>query len=160
VLGLGNILLRDEGIGVQVVQRLQERYEFPLEVQVLDGGTLGMEILPYVEAAAQVVVVDAVEMGAEPGTTARFEGEDIPEFLSVKVSPHQMGLVDLLAVARLRDLYPEKLVLWGVQPDVIEVGLDLSPRVAEQVEVLVDKVLDELNGWGIEAARKAEQKGG
>lgn len=160
MLGLGNILLRDEGVGVLVVQRLQERYEFPRGVEVLDGGTLGLDILPHIEDAAQVVVVDAVEMGAEPGTTARFEGKEIPEFLSLKVSPHQTGLVDLLAVARLRDLYPERLVLWGVQPDVIEAGLELSPRVAEQVDVLVDKVIGELSEWGIESAERADKKGG
>lgn len=150
ILGLGNILLGDEGVGVRVVERLQELYEFPHEVQVLDGGTLALDLLPYVEEADRILVIDALKMGTEPGTIARLEGEEVPAFLSVKVSPHQMGLADLLAAARLRDRFPEQLVLWGVQPAVMQPGLELSSPVAAQVEVLVDKVLAELSQWGIE----------
>jgi hydrogenase maturation protease len=158
VLGLGNILLGDEGVGVRVVERLQERYEFPQEVQVLDGGTLALDLLPYVEGTDRLLVIDALEMGAEPGTTARLEGDEVPAFLSVKISPHQMGLADLLAAARLRGLYPEELVLWGVQPGVLDVGLKLSPPVAAQVEVLVEKTLAELQQWGIGSTRKLKQE--
>jgi hydrogenase maturation protease len=158
VLGLGNILLGDEGVGVRVVERLQELYEFPQEVQVLDGGTLALDLLPYVEDADRLLVIDALEMSAEPGTTARLEGDEVPAFLSVKISPHQMGLADLLAAARLRGLYPEELVLWGVQPGVLDVGLKLSPPVAAQVEVLVEKTLAELRQWGIGSTRKLKQE--
>jgi hydrogenase maturation protease len=150
VLGLGNILLSDEGVGVRVVERLQELYEFPQEVQVLDGGTLALDLLPYVEETDRLLVIDALEMGAEPGAIARLESDEVPAFLSVKLSPHQMGLADLLAAARLRDVYPEQLVLWGMQPGVMRPGLELSPPVAAQVEVLVDRVLAELSLWGIE----------
>jgi len=149
VLGLGNILLGDEGVGVRVVERLQELYRFPPEVQVLDGGTLALDLLPYVEDADRLLVIDALEMGAEPGTIARLEGDKVPAFLSVKISPHQMGLADLLAAARLRNFYPQEVVLWGVQPEAVRPGLELSSPVAAQVEVLVDKVLAELNRWGI-----------
>jgi hydrogenase maturation protease len=149
VLGLGNILLRDEGVGVRVVERLQELYRFPPEVQVLDGGTLGLDLMSYVEAADRLLVIDAMDAGAEAGTLGRLEGEEVPAFLSVKLSPHQMGLSDLLAAARLRDAYPEQVVLWGVQPEVVDVGLDLSPAVAAQVDVLVDKAVAELRQWGI-----------
>jgi hydrogenase maturation protease len=150
VLGLGNILLSDEGVGVRVVERLQELYEFPQEVQVLDGGTLALDLLPYVEETDRLLVIDALEMGAEPGTVARLESDEVPAFLSVKLSPHQMGLADLLAAARLRELYPRQLVLWGVQPGVMSPGLELSSAVAAQVEVLVNRVLEELSLWGIE----------
>ena len=160
VLGLGNILLCDEGVGVRVVERLQKLYEFPQEVQVLDGGTLALDLLPYVEDADRLLVIDALEMDAEPGTIARLEGDDVPAFLSVKISPHQMGLADLLAAARLRDSYPGELVLWGVQPGALIVGLDLSPPVAAQVKALVDKALIELNRWGIEPTRRMEHEEG
>jgi hydrogenase maturation protease len=150
VLGLGNILLGDEGVGVRVVERLQELYEFPQGVQVLDGGTLALDLLPYVEDADHLLVIDALEMGAEPGEIVRLENDEVPAFLSVKLSPHQMGLADLLAAARLRGLYPGQLVLWGVQPAVMRPGLALSPSAAAQVEVLVGKVLAELRQWGIE----------
>jgi hydrogenase maturation protease len=160
VLGLGNILLCDEGVGVRVVERLQELYEFPQEVQVLDGGTLALDLLPYVEDADRLLVIDALEMGAEPGKTARLEGDEVPAFLGIKISPHQMGLADLLAAARLRDSYPRELVLWGVQPGVISVGLELSPPVAAQVEALVDKALIELDRWGIEPTKRVEHEEG
>jgi hydrogenase maturation protease len=156
VLGLGNILLGDEGVGVRVVERLLELYEFPQEVQVLDGGTLALDLLPYVEDADRLLVIDALEMGTEPGTIARLEGDQVPAFLSIKISSHQMGLADVLAAARLRDLYPGELVLWGVQPGAMSAGLELSSPVAAQVEVLVDRVLAELSRWGIEPLRRVE----
>jgi hydrogenase maturation protease len=158
VLGLGNILLSDEGVGVRVVERLQERYTFPSDVQMLDGGTLGLDLMPYVESADRLLVVDALEMSAAPGTVARLEGEEVPASLGLKISPHQMGLADLLAAARLCDCYPEELVLWGVQPGVMDVGLELSPSVAAQVETVADNVLAELSGWGIEPARSVQQE--
>jgi hydrogenase maturation protease len=158
VLGLGNILLSDEGVGVRVVERLQERYAFPSEVQMLDGGTLGLDLMLYVESADRLLVVDALDTGATPGTVARLEGEEVPAFFSLKISPHQMGLADLLAAARLCDCYPEEVVLWGVQPEVMDVGLELSPAIATQVETLVDKVLAELSRWGIEPTGSVKQE--
>jgi hydrogenase maturation protease len=150
VLGLGNILMRDEGLGVRAVERLLERCDFPPEVEVLDGGTLGLNLLPYVEDADRLLVLDAIDVGAEAGTIDRLEGGEVPAFVSVKVSPHQMGLADLLAASRLRGRFPAELVLWGVQPAVIEVGLELSPVVAAQIDTLVERVLAELSQWGIE----------
>jgi hydrogenase maturation protease len=158
VLGLGNILMRDEGVGVRVVERLLEDCEFPPDVEVLDGGTLGLDLLPWVEDADRLLVIDAVDMGAEPGTIARMEGEEVPAFLDVKISPHQVGLADILAASRLRDHFPQTLVLWGVQPMLIEVGLDLSPPVGAQVETLMERVLAELSRWGVEWTRKLDRE--
>jgi hydrogenase maturation protease len=154
VLGLGNILMRDEGIGVRAVELLAERYEFPPEVQLLDGGTLGLNLLPYVEDADRLLVIDAVHVGGEPGTVVRLESEEVPAFLGVKISPHQIGLADLLAAARLRGRCPRELVLVGVQPGVIDVGLELSPPVAAQVGALVEAALSQLSRWGIEWTMK------
>ena len=158
VLGLGNVLLSDEGVGVRVVERLLEGHGFPPEVQVLDGGTLGLDLLPYVEGTDRLLVVDALELGAKPGTLARLEGDQVPAFFSPKVSVHQMGLVDLLAAARLAGYELEKLVLWGAQPGKMDVGLELSPAVSAQVEPLVEKVLAELKAWGIQTTRKANDE--
>jgi hydrogenase maturation protease len=102
-----------------------------------------------------VLVIDAVDMRAEPGTVVRIADDEVPVFLSIKVSPHQMGLADILSAARLRGLAPEELVLWGVQPAAIEASLDLSPPVAAQVDVLVDGVLADLGKWGIEPVGRA-----
>jgi hydrogenase maturation protease len=159
VLGLGNILLGDEGVGVRVAERLLARYAFPPDVKVLDGGTLGLDLMPYVEAADHLLVIDALNVGAAPGELARLEGEEIPAFLSIKISPHQMGLADLLSVARLTGAYPRDVVLWGVQPAVIDVGLDLSPVVDLQVDALADKVVEEMRRWGAEPTRLNHKEG-
>ncbi len=158
VLGLGNILLADEGVGVRVVERLQALYSFPEETQVMDGGTLGLDLLPYVEDTDRLLVVDAVDMRAEPGTVVRIANEEVPAFLSIKVSPHQMGLADILSAARLLGHFPEDLVLWGVQPGVIKATLELSPPIAAQVDVLAEKVLADLSRWGIEPTRRMDHE--
>jgi hydrogenase maturation protease len=156
VLGLGNILLGDEGVGVRVVERLDALYRFPEGTQVMDGGTLALDLLPYVEDTDRLVVIDAVDMGAEPGSVVRIVDEQVPSFLSIKVSPHQMGLADILSATRLRDLYPEELVLWGVQPGAIEATLELSPPVIAQMETLVEGVLADLSRWGVEPTRRLD----
>ncbi len=157
VLGLGNILLSDEGVGVRVIERLIEKYEFPRGVRVLDGGTLGLDLLPYLEDTSRLVVVDAVEFHKPPGTLIRLTGDEIPVFLdAAKVSPHQEGLHDLLAVAMLKGYLPDEVVLWGVQIESLGVGLELSPAVAAQVDALADKIVEELGGWGITLHGKQE----
>jgi hydrogenase maturation protease len=151
VLGIGNLVMSDDGIGVRVVQQLAERYRFPAGVTVLDGGTLGLDLLPRLEGVARLLVVDAVETGRVPGTLVRLSGDDVPIVLETKLSPHQMGLKDLLAVAMLQGFAPQEMVLWGVQPERIEMSMELSPVVAAQLETLVEKVLTELTGWGVPA---------
>jgi len=156
VLGLGNILLRDEGVGVRVVERLLEQYDFPEGVRVMDGGTLGLDLLPFLEEASRLLVIDAVQARKPPGTLVRLVGDEIPIFLDAsKVSPHQEGLQDLLAVAVLKGYLPDEVVFWGAQITSLGVGLDLSEAVAEQVDALAEKVLAELAQWGIDAQRKA-----
>jgi hydrogenase maturation protease len=155
VLGLGNILLADEGVGVRVIEHLLERYDFPEGVLVMDGGTLGLDLLPYLEDASRLVVVDAVQARKPPGTLIRLAGKEIPVFLDTsKVSPHQEGLQDLLAVAALKGYLPEEVVFWGAQVASLGVSLELSPAVAAQVDELGKKVLEELAHWGIEPTKK------
>ena len=156
VLGLGNILLSDEGIGVRVVEHLLAQYDFPEGVLVMDGGTLGLDLLPYLEDASRLVVVDAVQARKPPGTLVRLTGREIPIFLDAsKVSPHQEGLQDLLAVAMLKGYLPGEVVFWGAQIQSLGVGLELSPEVAAQVDALGDNVLAELARWGIQPQRKS-----
>ncbi|GFE57463.1 HyaD/HybD family hydrogenase maturation endopeptidase [Geobacter sp. AOG1] len=149
VLGIGNLIMTDDGVGVRVVQRLQREYRFPPEVKILDGGTLGLDLLPWLEGVGQLLMVDAVETGWEPGTVVRLVGEELPIALKTKLSPHQMGLQDLLAVAELQGFSPREMVLWGVQPAVLEMGMELSLPVAAQLDELVERVLAELAAWGV-----------
>jgi len=150
---VGNLLLSDDGVGVHTIQRLQEVVQLPEEVQVLDGGTSGLDLLYYLEGVSHLLIVDAMEVDQPPGTLTRLTGDQVPAYLSLKMSPHEIGLPDMLFAAKLRDLYPEEVVIWGVQPATTEVGLDLSPPVAAQLDVLVEKVLEELKGWGIPVRR-------
>jgi hydrogenase maturation protease len=141
--------MSDDGIGVRVVQLLAERYRYPAGVTILDGGTLGLDLLPRLEGVERLLVVDAVETGQPAGTLVRMAGEEVPVVLETKISPHQMGLKDLLAVAMLQGFAPCEMVLWGVQPALIELGTDLSEAVAARLEPLVGKVLAELTRWGV-----------
>ena len=150
---MGNLLLSDDGVGVHTIQRLQEVVQLPEEVQVLDGGTSGLDLLYYLEGVSHLLIVDAMEVNQPPGTLTRLTGDQVPAYLSLKMSPHEIGLPDMLFAAKLRDLYPEEVVIWGVQPATTGVGLDLSPPVAAQLDVLVEKVLEELKGWGIPVRR-------
>ncbi len=154
ILGVGNLLLSDEGVGVRVIEQLQKEYDLPGEVDVLDGGTLGLDLLYHLEGVCRLLIIDAVETGQEPGTLIRLEGDEVPAFLSLKISPHQIGVPDMLFAAKLKDLYPNEVVLLGVQPGIIETGLNLSPPVAAQVTPLVEQTLAELKRWDIELARR------
>jgi hydrogenase maturation protease len=149
VLGVGNLLLSDDGVGIHTIRRLQEVAQLPEEVQVVDGGTSGLDLLYYLEGVSHLLIVDAIEVGQPPGTLTRLTGDQVPAYLSPKMSPHEIGLSDMLFAAKLRDLYPEEVVIWGVQPATTEVGLDLSPSVGAQVDVLLEKILEELDRWGI-----------
>jgi len=148
VLGIGNLVMSDDGVGVKVVQRLMDDYDFPPEIEVMDGGTLGLDLLPKLENKTHLIVVDAVETGKAPGTCVRLAGEELPIALETKLSPHQMGLKDLLAVARLLGHAPGEMVLLGVQPGCIDMATELTAEVAAQIEVLVENVLKELANWG------------
>ncbi len=142
--------MADEGVGVHVVQRLLAKYQLPGEVQVLDGGTLGLDLLYYLEGVENLLLVDAVETGKQDGTVIRLQDEQVPAFMSMKISPHQVGVPDMLAAAKLKDAYPKHLVLWGIQPETITLSLDLSPLIAAKVDFLTDRLVDELRAWGHE----------
>jgi len=148
VLGLGNAVMADDGLGVRVVARLQERFRFPEGVTVLDGGTLGLDLLPRLEGVDRLLIVDALEIGAPPGTVVRLEGEEVPRAFANKLSVHQMGVQDLLAVAELQGHLPGELVVWGAQPGSIEMSVELTPPVAAALEEIVDGVVAELRRWG------------
>lgn len=154
VLGVGNTLLSDEGFGVHVVKRLVKQYILPKEVHALDGGTLGMDLLYYLEGVENLLIVDAVEARRAPGSLLRLSGDKVPAFLSLKVSPHQMGIPDMLAAAKLKGSFPSNIVLWGAQPASLEVGLELSETLSPLVDVVVKKAVEELTKWGHQLTRR------
>jgi len=151
VLGLGNILLGDEGVGIRAIERFRERYDVPEWVEIVDGGTAGIDLLPVLRPGAALIIVDAIKPDRGPGTMLRLEDDEVPAFLSAKLSPHQIGLPDLLATAQLLDRVPSKLILLGIEPKSLETGVRLTPELDEKVDGLVEKIADELRQLGIEA---------
>jgi hydrogenase maturation protease len=144
VLGLGNTIMADDGVGPCVIEYVARQGQLPSDVELLDGGTLGLDLLPRLEGVQRLIIVDAVEIGQAPGTLVRLSGEDVSSALDTKLSPHQMGLKDLLAVARLLGHLPDEVVLLGVQPASIEMAAELSPQVAACLPQLAAMVRQEL----------------
>lgn len=149
VLGLGNSIMRDEGLGVRACERLAQRYRLPNDVTVLDGGTLGLDLLPYLEGVTDLLILDAVQSGRAPGTVVRLENDQIPQALAHKLSMHQVGLQELLAVMALRGQTPPRIVLLGMEPALIEPGLELSEPVLASLDTLVAAAVAELRSWGV-----------
>ena len=149
VLGIGNVLLCDEGAGVRALERLQTRYLLSEQVQALDGGTMGLDLLPYIEQASSLLILDAVQRGRPPGSLVRLEGTEIPAVLALKLSVHQVGLQELLAASLFRQTLPDRIVLWGIEPAVVNWGLELSATVAASIDDLASAAAMELQSWGV-----------
>lgn len=131
VLGVGNTLMGDEGVGVRVVEALRASFpDLPTDVSLVDGGTLGLDLLPLVDDAGALLMIDAVQMNASAGSIIVLRGDELRAQLGGKMSAHQVGVGDLLAVARLRGTLPALTSLIGIQPESLEIGLDLSGPVA------------------------------
>jgi hydrogenase maturation protease len=155
ILGLGNVLLRDDGVGAAAVARLIDEYEPPPSVRVLDGGTLGLALLPYVEDASSVVLVDAVQADAPPGTLVRLERDEVGPAVATRLSPHQIGVADLLDGAQWRDRYPSRVLLLGIVPESLDLEVGLSPSVRAALPALVECVVEEARACGFEISRRA-----
>ncbi len=154
LLGIGNLLWADEGFGVRVLEHLHAHYTFPANVQLLDGGTQGIYLVQYVETADILVVFDAVDYGLTPGTLKIVMDDEVPRFMGAKkMSLHQTGFQEVLAMTQLLDRYPKHLLLVGVQPVELEdFGGSLRPEVKAQIEPAIAVALDYLAKHGIHAA--------
>jgi hydrogenase maturation protease len=159
IFGIGNLLLGDEGAGIHAIRALRERYILPEGLDIVDGGTMGLDLLPYVEGVERLLIVDAIDLGAEPGTIKVLEGERVRRFLDTKFSVHQIGLPDMLFAAELKGILPPELCIVGIQPAVIETGLDMSEAVAKNFEALLDAVAGRLSKWGISLQESANVPG-
>ncbi len=144
VLGIGNLIMQDEGVGVRVVEALERDHAMPAGVTLIDGGTSAMELLDELSNLDHLIVVDAINAGKPPGTLVRIEGDEVPTFFRTRLSPHQIGLPDVLASLEFLGAQPKKMVILGVQPQTMELGMELTPVVAAQVPELVNRVLAEI----------------
>jgi hydrogenase maturation protease len=149
VLGLGNVLNRDEGAGVHCLEALRQRLGEGAVVEVLDGGVLGMDLLPLVESCGHLLILDAVDAGKPPGTIIELDGGEIPLFSTLKLSWHQLGFQEVLQFAAVRGRLPAHLHLVGVQPDDISIGYGLSPAIAALVPRVAERAVAVLERWGL-----------
>lgn len=153
VLGVGNILLSDEGIGVRVIEALEQRYVMPEGVEVLDGGTAGMELLEAMANRTHLIIVDAiVSRKSEPGALLILRDEEVPVLFNNKISPHQLGLSDVLSALRFTGEFPDNITLVGVIPHSLEPNLGLTPIVEASLEPALQAVLMALQESGVTPA--------
>lgn len=153
VLGVGNILLSDEGIGVRVIEALEQRYVMPEGVEVLDGGTAGMELLEAMANRTHLIIVDAiVSRKSEPGALLILRDEEVPVLFNNKISPHQLGLSDVLSALRFTGEFPDKITLVGGIPHSLEPKIGLTPTVEASLEPAVQAVLAALHESGVTPA--------
>lgn len=150
VLGIGNTILSDEGVGVRAVEALQAAYHLPEGVEAIDGGTAGMELLGPLTGVDLLVVLDAVKAGRPAGTVVRLAGDQVPVFFRSKLSPHQISICDVLASLEFSGDPPGEIVLIGVEPESLELGLELTPVVAARVPEMVALAVAELAARGIQ----------
>lgn len=148
VLGIGNILMMDEGVGIRAIEEIQNRFQFQEDVELLDGGTSGIELLSYISKRDNLIIIDAIKAGYPPGTVLRVEGKDVPACFRMRISPHQLGLSDLLLAATLTGEMPRSVVLFGIEPKRIELGLGLSDEVKANFDKLISEVIKEIRGLG------------
>ena len=153
ILGIGNTLLRDEGIGIHVLKALQARLPADDAFSFVDGGTLSFTLAAEIEASDRLVVIDAAQLGEAPGTVRCFIDNEMDSFLgSCKRSVHEVGLLDLFDIARLTQTLPGQRALVGIQPASVDWGEEPTEAVAAAIPVAVQKVCDLLELWKTEAA--------
>ncbi len=157
VLGIGNLLWADEGFGVRAVAALNEGWKFPDSVTLMDGGTQGLYLLPYVQTARRILVFDAIDYGLEPGTLQVVRDGDIPSYLGVgKMSLHQSSFQEVLSLAQLSGQSPERAVLVGVQPKALkDFGGGLTQIVRSRIPDALEIGLQVLAGWGVAGTPRA-----
>jgi hydrogenase maturation protease len=155
VLGIGNVLWADEGFGVRCVERLAQTYAFGPNVRLLDGGTQGLYLLPFLEEVDTLLVFDAVDYGLAPGTLKIIEDDDVPAFMGAKkMSLHQTGFQDVIATAQLMGYCPEKLILIGCQPQELEdYGGGLREVVSAQITPAIEIAVEKLRGLGVDVQK-------
>jgi hydrogenase maturation protease len=162
ILGIGNVLWADEGFGIRTVEALHARYQFPDDVRIMDGGTQGIFLLPWVRNANRLLIFDAIDFGLPPATLKVIRNDDVPCFMGAKkVSMHQAGFQEVLSTATLSGDLPDELVLVGVQPEKLDdYGGSLRDSIKAQIEPALNEACRILREWGIEPEVRAETLSG
>lgn len=149
VVGIGNVLLGDDGAGVWLIHHLLAAYRFTPEIELLDGGTLGLGLVTYLSDTDRLLVIDAATTGSVPGTVAVMRGRDVPAILRATLSAHEASLCDLLGALTLLGMTPDEFVAVGIEPQDLTPSVKLSAPVREALEVAERAVVEQLSAWGI-----------
>ena len=152
IMGLGNILLMDEGVGVHAVKAFQQQYNVPDYVEIVDGGAAGLDLLPFIDGREKLLMVDAVNFDREPGYIDILQNDAIPAKFGVKASLHHLGLMDVLSIVKLSDTSPKDICLIGIQPKSMELGLDMTPEIWDKINALVERMVSKLREWNVPCA--------
>ena len=162
ILGIGNILWADEGFGIRAIEALHAQYSFPDDIRLMDGGTQGIFLLPWVRNAHHLLIFDAIDFGLPPATLKLIRDADVPRFMGVKkMSMHQTGFQEVLFSAELTGELPEHIALIGVQPELLDdYGGSLRASVKAQIEPAISMACDVLAEWGITPNMREELPGG
>ncbi|HEB87556.1 MAG TPA: HyaD/HybD family hydrogenase maturation endopeptidase [Gammaproteobacteria bacterium] len=158
IIGMGNVLMQDEGVGVRAVEELENRYHIPESVSVVDGGTTGMNLFDPIRQCDQLIVADAINTGAPDGSLVRIADNEIPAFFQTKLSNHQLGLSDLLALLTLKGEVPEHVVIIGMVPHSLENRLGLTAEATAGLTAMVAMLLAELADLGVDLQARREYR--
>lgn len=150
VVGIGNIIMQDEGFGVRCAEYLQKITDYPDFVQIIDGGTLGMDLMPYIAGTKKLLLIDAMNIDAPIGSFHSFTGDELNAYFKDKISVHDLGVNDMLAVLKLTDNPIEEVVVMGVKPEVVSMGLDMTEKIAEKVPEVAQKAKELADKWVVE----------
>ena len=155
IMGVGNILLRDEGFGVKLLYLLKAKYDFPENVVLIDGGTAGIFLSPEIDYLDKLLIVDVIKAEGKPGDVKIYEKEDFfIDKLPLKLSPHQLGLQEILLLNEMKGTCPEEIKLIGIIPESIETGTFLTHELEKKIPEVEKLVLEILKGWEIEPEEK------
>ena len=147
VLGIGNTILSDEGFGVRVVEFLRDNYDFPENVALIDGGTLGVELTHFIVGTQKLLIIDSIDGGAAPGTTFHLRDGEIFKHFTQKISAHEIGVQDILTTLEITGKKIPEVELIGAQPFSLDAGLELTPPMQKLLPVFAKKALEILRRW-------------
>lgn len=155
VLGIGNVFLSDEAVGVRVIQALEQRYHLPENLDIIDGGTCGFELMPEMADREHIIVVDAVlAQDKAPGSILILKDEEVPVVFTRKISPHQLGLSDVLSALTMTDEFPKRITLIGIVPEAMDFKMELTPTVQKSMEQALDILIQTLRENGFVVSEK------
>jgi hydrogenase maturation protease len=149
ILGIGNLLLSDEGFGIHTIHYLEQNYTFPETIRLNDAGTAGIYMAPFLEECDPILVIDVIDIDGEPGSVHCFNSNDIGAgTIPRKMSPHQLGLLEMLEICKFRDCQPETVEFFCVVPADLQTSMELSPQVAPRVKEIAERIVEWLRKAG------------